>query len=86
MAPATPAAAGPSENALLSEAALAEDWDRPEEDEAWSHLQAGAIIPVQFPFFGLSRTKLRPAVVLADAGRGDPSGSRWFSIGPGDGP
>ena len=25
--------------ALLSEAALAEDWNRPEEDEAWSHLQ-----------------------------------------------
>lgn len=28
-----------SETALLSEAALAEDWDRPEEDEAWQHLQ-----------------------------------------------
>jgi len=28
-----------SETALLSEPALAEDWDRPEEDEAWSHLQ-----------------------------------------------
>lgn len=27
------------ETALLSEAALAADWDRPEEDEAWSHLQ-----------------------------------------------
>ena len=26
--------------ALLSEAALAEDWLRPEEDEAWSHLQS----------------------------------------------
>ena len=26
------------ESALLSEAALAEDWNRPEEDEAWSHL------------------------------------------------
>ncbi|OQY32453.1 MAG: hypothetical protein B6I38_04625 [Anaerolineaceae bacterium 4572_5.1] len=24
--------------ALLSEAALARDWERPEEDEAWSHL------------------------------------------------
>ena len=32
-------AAGAPESALLSEAALAEDWDRPEEDEAWSHLQ-----------------------------------------------
>lgn len=28
-----------SESALLSEAVLAEDWNRPEEDEAWSHLQ-----------------------------------------------
>ena len=27
------------ETALLSEQALAADWDRPEEDEAWSHLQ-----------------------------------------------
>jgi hypothetical protein len=30
---------GASENALLSEASLAEDWNRPEEDEAWSHLR-----------------------------------------------
>ena len=28
-----------NEFALLSEAALAEDWNRPEEDEAWQHLQ-----------------------------------------------
>jgi hypothetical protein len=27
------------ETALLSEEALAEDWNRPEEDEAWSYLQ-----------------------------------------------
>lgn len=27
------------ETALLSEQSLAEDWNRPEEDEAWSHLQ-----------------------------------------------
>jgi len=27
------------EAALLSETALAEDWDRPEEDAAWSYLQ-----------------------------------------------
>ncbi len=26
---------------LLSEAALAEDWNRPEEDAAWAHLQPG---------------------------------------------
>ena len=28
------------EAALLSEAALAEEWNRSEEEEAWSHLQA----------------------------------------------
>jgi hypothetical protein len=28
-----------AESALLSEAALAEDWNRPEEDAAWAHLQ-----------------------------------------------
>ena len=28
-----------NETALLSEVALAEDWNRPEEDAAWSHLQ-----------------------------------------------
>ncbi len=27
------------ESALLSERALARDWARPEEDEAWAHLQ-----------------------------------------------
>jgi hypothetical protein len=30
---------GVLETALLSEQALAKDWDQPEEDEAWSHLQ-----------------------------------------------
>jgi hypothetical protein len=34
-------AALPNETALLSEAALAEDWNRPEEDAAWSYLQPG---------------------------------------------
>jgi hypothetical protein len=28
-----------TETALLSEQSLAEDWTRPEEDEAWTHLQ-----------------------------------------------
>jgi len=32
---------------------------------------AGAIVLVLFPFSDLSQTKVRPAVVLADAGRGD---------------
>ena len=31
----------PGETALLSEDALAEDWNREEEDEAWRHLQSG---------------------------------------------
>jgi hypothetical protein len=34
-------AAVPGEAALLAEPALAEDWLRPEEDAAWSHLQQG---------------------------------------------
>lgn len=29
------------ETALLAEAALAQDWQKPEEDEAWAHLQPG---------------------------------------------
>ncbi len=31
----------------------------------------GAVVLVRFPFSDLSRSKLRPAVALADAGRGD---------------
>jgi hypothetical protein len=30
---------GISETAVLSQQALAQDWERPEEDAAWSHLQ-----------------------------------------------
>ena len=32
---------------------------------------AGAVVLVRFPFSDLSKTKLRPAVVLAEVGRGD---------------
>jgi mRNA interferase MazF len=32
---------------------------------------AGAVILLPFPFNDLSQSKLRPAVILADAGRGD---------------
>ncbi|HQY04729.1 MAG TPA: hypothetical protein PLQ52_01565 [Lacunisphaera sp.] len=31
----------PLDSARVSEPALAEDWNRPEEDAAWSHLQQG---------------------------------------------
>ncbi len=31
----------PLESARVSEPALAADWNRPEEDAAWSHLQQG---------------------------------------------
>jgi hypothetical protein len=34
-------AAVPGEAALLAEAALAVDWNRPEQDAAWAHLQPG---------------------------------------------
>jgi hypothetical protein len=34
-----PEVPGSHECALLSEKSLAEDWNRPEEDEAWAHLQ-----------------------------------------------
>lgn len=30
---------GIPETTLLSQEALAQDWDRPEEDQAWAHLQ-----------------------------------------------
>lgn len=32
---------------------------------------AGAVVLIPFPFFDLPQTKVRPAVCLADAGRGD---------------
>jgi mRNA interferase MazF len=32
---------------------------------------AGQVVIVHFPFFDLTASKLRPAVVLAEAGRGD---------------
>jgi mRNA interferase MazF len=34
-------------------------------------LAAGQVVLVTFPFSDLSETKLRPALILADAGRGD---------------
>ena len=34
-------------------------------------LAAGEVVVVPFPFSDLSQAKLRPAVILADAGRGD---------------
>jgi mRNA interferase MazF len=34
-------------------------------------LAAGLVVLIRFPFSDLSQTKLRPAVVLANAGRGD---------------
>lgn len=31
----------PNESALLAEQSLGQDWNRPEEDAAWAHLQPG---------------------------------------------
>ncbi|USE38674.1 type II toxin-antitoxin system PemK/MazF family toxin [Endozoicomonas sp. SCSIO W0465] len=36
-----------------------------------SGLAAGIVVAIKFPFSDLSRAKLRPALVLADAGKGD---------------
>jgi hypothetical protein len=36
---------------------------------------AGQVVLVHFPFSDLTASKLRPAVVLADAGRGEATGS-----------
>jgi hypothetical protein len=42
---------------------------------------AGAVVLVQFPFSDLTASKLRPAVVLAEAGRGDwPHDSPFASV------
>ncbi|MGH3144455.1 MAG: hypothetical protein ACRDTR_01510 [Rubrobacter sp.] len=49
-----------SEAALLSEAALAEDWDRPEEDAAWAHLQQER----QYSYRSRSRTCRGPSCDL----------------------
>jgi hypothetical protein len=57
------------ERALLSEAALAEDWSWPQEDVVSP--SAGAVLLVPFPFSDLTQSRLRPAVVRADAGKGD---------------
>ncbi|MGI2030116.1 type II toxin-antitoxin system PemK/MazF family toxin [Endozoicomonas acroporae] len=35
------------------------------------NLGQGVIVPVKFPFSDLTRTKRRPALVLANAGKGD---------------
>ena len=37
------------ETALLSEAVLAEEWDLPEEDAAWSHLQPAQLFGCPTP-------------------------------------
>lgn len=34
-------------------------------------LAAGSVILIPFPFSDLSQSKIRPALVLADVGRGD---------------
>jgi hypothetical protein len=44
------------DTAQLSEAALAEGWLAPEEDETWKTLMAGDVVVVPFPF-----TTLEPA-------------------------
>lgn len=59
---------GVAESALLSERAVAEDWNGPEEDSRVVAPAAGAVVRVRFPFSDLSQSMLRPAAVLVDAG------------------
>ena len=58
------------ETALLSETALAGDWNRVGGCRMGA-FAAGQVVIVRFPFSDLTAAKLRPAVVLADVGRGD---------------
>ena len=60
-----------NETALLSEAALAEDWKPTGGGRGMVTPSVGAVVLVPFPFSDLSESRLRPAVVLAKAGRGD---------------
>jgi predicted DNA-binding antitoxin AbrB/MazE fold protein len=49
---------GATETARLSEAALGADWNRPEEDGAWSDLGQGLVVVLRFPFSDLSSSKV----------------------------
>jgi mRNA interferase MazF len=61
----------PNETAMLSEESLAKDWNRPEEDVAWAHLQKVPSFWFHSPFSDLSRAELRPALVVASVGHRD---------------
>ena len=56
--------------AHLSEPSLAQDWNTPEEEQAWRSFSVGDIVLVRFPFSDLSQQKLRPALILADVRTG----------------
>ena len=43
-------------------------------------LAAGQVVVLPFPFSELSRKKLRPALLLADAGRGDCIDMRYSRV------
>lgn len=59
------------ETSLLSQPVLANDWLKPEEDAAWTHLQRVRSQLSPSHFSDLGAQKFRPAVLLAAAGRGD---------------
>ena len=60
-----------AETALLSEHFACHRLESPRGGRGLVPLAAGLVVLVRFPFSDLSQSKLRPAVVLADAGRGD---------------
>ena len=55
---------------MLSESSLANDWLRDEED-ADGYICKPASFLLPFPYLDLSAQKLRPALILANAGRSD---------------
>src|SRR6185437_10790207 len=62
-----PLASLPDETALLSEAALAQDWNRPGEDAAWSYLQSD----VAYKQMGQDEAREGEALEWAESTLGD---------------
>ncbi|WP_240611758.1 hypothetical protein [Acidiferrobacter sp. SPIII_3] len=56
------------ETLMAAEKALADDWLRPEEDEAWAHLRSRRGRPDSVPVLGLVRYKEEASVSIGGCG------------------